>query len=98
MPLQYRIRENDKKSLLKLFVPDIYARWEGFVKKSLSLYLKEINKQNLHYGQLDDNYLAYQTDQLVKFKSPKTDFKIIKKTAKKNPFHVSKKGSVQYED
>ena len=79
----YKIKESDKESLLKLFVPDIYAKWEGFVKKSLSLYLKEINKERLSYKQLDNNYLAYQTDQLVKFKSPKTDFNVVKKTVEK---------------
>jgi|GEM_PF-5826256 len=79
---RYRMRKEHIDFLLKQSILSIYAEWEGFVKKVISLYLQEINKERLTYNCLHENYISYQTDQLVKFKSPKINFGAVKKITK----------------
>lgn len=80
--VRYRMKEDHKNFLLKQSVLSIYAEWEGFIKKAIALYLQEINKEKLTYNSLHESYISYQTDQLVKFKSPKTSFSVVTKISK----------------
>ncbi|WP_444896512.1 MAE_28990/MAE_18760 family HEPN-like nuclease [Microbulbifer sp. SSSA005] len=80
--VRYSMHEEHKIFLIKQAVLSIYAQWEGFLKKVVSLYLQEINREELTFCALHDNYISYQTDQLVKFKSSKTNFQTITKISK----------------
>lgn len=80
--LRYSMRGDHKEFLLKQSILGVYAEWEGFFKKALSLYLQEINKEEHSFGVLHENYVSYQTDQMVGFKNPKTNFGVIKKIAR----------------
>ncbi|WP_421288839.1 MAE_28990/MAE_18760 family HEPN-like nuclease [Aeromonas veronii] len=80
--LRYKMQEDHKVFLLRQAVLVIYSSWEGFVKKAIAIYLQKLNNEKLQYDQLHDNYIAYQTDQLVAFKKPKTDFDAVKKITK----------------
>lgn len=77
--LRYRLTEEHKEFLVRQSVLSIYSAWEGFIKSTLSLYLQELNKLKLTYDKLSENYLAYQTDNLCAFKSPKTSYELVKK-------------------
>lgn len=79
---RYSMTDAHKSFLLRQSVLGVYAAWEGFVKKSISIYLQEINKCNLSYADLNESYLSYQTDNVVKFKSPKTEQSTIDKLSK----------------
>ncbi len=79
--IRYDMKEDHVFFLLKLSVLGVYATWEGFLKKSIALYLQEINREKLAYSDLNEYYIAYQTDQIVKFKSSKTSFNVIRKTS-----------------
>lgn len=80
--LRYSMLPEHRQFLLLQSVLGIYAEWEGFVKKSVALYLQEINKEHIPYSELHDFYISYQTDNIAKFKSPKTDFNTIAKLAR----------------
>lgn len=80
--LRYSMLPEHKNFLLRQSVLGIYAEWEGFIKKTISLYLQEINKRRLSFASLNDYYISYQTDNLADFKSPKTNFGTIAKLSK----------------
>ena len=77
--LRYDMTEDHKQFLIRQAVLSIYSAWEGFLKIAISQYLQELNKENLNYTALDENYLAYQTDKILDFKAPKTSFGVMKK-------------------
>lgn len=79
---RYDMIEDHKKFLIRQAALSVYSAWEGFLKQSISLYLQEINKEKLSYSMLDENYMAYQTDKLIDFKSPKTNFGVVKKASR----------------
>lgn len=80
--LRYSMLPEHKSFLLRQSVLGIYAEWEGFIKKSIALYLQEINRENVQFSRLHDYYMSYQTDNVAKFKSPKTDFGKIAKLSR----------------
>ena len=47
IPLRYNLLSHHKEMLIKYTIPSIYALWEGFVKNSFELYVREINKLNI---------------------------------------------------
>ncbi len=44
--------------------------------------MQEINKEHIPFSRLHDYYISYQTDNIAKFKSPKTDFGTIAKLSR----------------
>ncbi len=80
--LRYSMLPEHRQFLLRQSILGIYAEWEGFIKKSIALYLQEINKEHIPFSRLHDYYISYQTDNIAKFKSPKTDFGTIAKLSR----------------
>ncbi len=80
--LRYSMSDDHKLFLMRQSVLGIYAAWEGFIKQSIAIYLQEINKDNLSYADLHESYLSYQTDNVARFKSPKTSHSTITKLSK----------------
>lgn len=80
--LRYSMLPEHRHFLLRQSILGIYAEWEGFLKKSVALYLQEINKERVPFSNLHDHYISYQTDNVAKFKSPKTDFGTITKLSR----------------
>jgi hypothetical protein len=80
--IRYSMKKEHREFLLRQSILGIYAEWERFIKKSISLYLQEINREKLSFNSLHENYVSYQTDQLVKFNTPKTNFGTITKISK----------------
>ena len=79
--MRYKLTCEHKEFLLRQSILSIYAGWEGFVKKAIALYLQELNKMELTCIDLHDNYISYQSDLLVKFKNPRTDFDAVIKAS-----------------
>ncbi len=75
--LRYSMLPEHRYFLLRQSVLGIYSEWEGFLKKTIALYLQEINKEQLSFSSLHDYYISYQTDNVAKFKSPKTNYETI---------------------
>lgn len=48
-----------RDSYMRYIIPAIYAIWEGFVKKCISLYSKEINNTSLSILSLHENLLTH---------------------------------------
>jgi len=80
--VRYSMRIEHRDFLLRQGILGVYSEWERFLKKALSLYLQEINKEKISFDSLHENYLSYQTDQMVKFKNPKTNFGSIKRISR----------------
>lgn len=80
--LRYSMLPEHKIFLLRQSILGIYSEWEGFIKKSISLYLQEINKEQLSFSSLHDYYMSYQTDNVAKFKSPKACYGTIAKISR----------------
>jgi hypothetical protein len=80
--IRYSMLPEHRYFLLRQSVLGIYAEWEGFVKKSIALYLQEINKEHVPFSELHDYYISYQTDNIARFKSPKTDLGTIAKLSR----------------
>jgi len=80
--LRYSMHPDHKEFLIRQSILGIYAEWEGFIKKTIALYLQEINKEDVSFSCLNDNYVSYQTDNIAKFKLPKTDFGTITKLSR----------------
>ena len=66
-----------RETYIRYIVPAIYAIWEGFVKKSISLYSKEINKSNASLLLLHENLLthAITMDDKLALDRARTNFK-----------------------
>lgn len=80
--LRYSMLPEHKHFLLRQSILGIYSEWEGFIKKAIALYLQEINKEQLSFSNLHDYYISYQTDNVAKFKSPKTNYGTIAKLSR----------------
>jgi len=75
--------DKHKKFLTRQSVLSIYSAWEGFLKKSLQFYLQELNRLNLPYAEISDEYLAFQTDEICSFKNAKTNHETVKKISRR---------------
>lgn len=80
--LRYSMLPEHKYFLLRQSILGIYAEWEGFLKKTIALYLQELNKERIPFSSLHDYYISYQTDNVAQFKSPKTNFSTITKLSR----------------
>ena len=65
IPLLFNFSDKQKEILEKYSVAAIYSIWEGFVTKSFSLYIREINSLNLTYDKINLNILTH--DIFIKF-------------------------------
>ena len=65
IPLLFNFNDKQKEILEKYSVAAIYSIWEGFVTKSFSLYIREINSLNLTYDKINLNILTH--DIFIKF-------------------------------
>lgn len=61
IPYHYHMNQNHMNMLRRYIVPAIYALWEGFVKKTMLVYIREINKANIMAEALSMNILLYTT-------------------------------------
>jgi hypothetical protein len=75
--LRYAMSPEHRNFLMRQSVLTIYSEWEGFVKKTISHYLQQLNRERITCGKLHQSYLAYQTDSIAKFKLSKTDLNVI---------------------
>lgn len=65
IPLLFNFNDKQKEILEKYSVAAIYSIWEGFVTKSFSLYIREINSLNLTYDKINLSILTH--DIFIKF-------------------------------
>lgn len=54
-----KLTQTQRVTYIKYIVPAIYALWEGFIKNSLELLSKEINKTNVPITDLHENLLTH---------------------------------------
>lgn len=54
-----RLTIAQRNTYLRYIVPAFYAFWEGFVKNSMELYSKEINRANIPITLLHENLLTH---------------------------------------
>lgn len=54
-----KLTETQRITYIRYIVPAIYALWEGFVKQSLELYIKEIGNTGTALIDLHENLLTY---------------------------------------
>lgn len=66
-----------RETYIRYIVPAIYAIWEGFVKKSIGLYSKEIYNSNVSLVSLHENLLthAITMDDKLALDRARTNFK-----------------------
>ena len=66
-----------RETYIRYIVPAIYAIWEGFVKKSIGLYSKEIYNSNVSLVSLHENLLthAITMDEKLALDRARTNFK-----------------------
>lgn len=62
LSISSRLSEKQRKVVVKYAIANIYAIWEGFVKDTLKIYIKEINALELTARQLHPNLLAHSID------------------------------------
>ena len=65
IPLLFNFSDKQNEILEKYSVAAIYSIWEGFVTKSFTLYIREINGLNLTYDKINLNILTH--DIFIKF-------------------------------
>ena len=65
IPLLFNFSDKQKEILEKYSVAAIYSIWEGFVTKSFTLYIREINSLNLTCDKINLNILTH--DIFIKF-------------------------------
>ncbi len=56
--IQQNNKQHNKNLILRAAVPVLYAHWEGFIKRSSSIYLEYVSNQKLKYSQLQENFIA----------------------------------------
>lgn len=54
-----------QKVLLRSSIALIYAHWEGFVKVSMSLYLKYVSEQYLSHNQLKNSFITLSLSRIL---------------------------------
>ena len=52
----FALQNKENKVLLKTFILLIYSHWEGYIKKSTSLYLNEISARKIELNLLQNNF------------------------------------------
>ena len=62
IPHKYSLSSDEKILYLKSIVPMIYAYLEGFIKRSLKMYLELVNEKNLTYNEISPKLLVYKIE------------------------------------
>lgn len=60
--LKIAVKKSDtlsKKTLVRAFLPLLYAHWEGFIKNTATKYLDFVNGQNLKYCDLQNCFVVF---------------------------------------
>ncbi len=66
IPTRYGFQPNDQAAWVRCSFPIIYAEWEGFFVNTATLYLRQINSQNLSKEQLGKHYLVRDVEKKFK--------------------------------
>lgn len=74
LPVLNQLSEEQEKTLLRYSFPALYALWEGFVCSSLEIYIREINRKNLTYLELNKKIRAHHIDNELKLSNPRQNF------------------------
>ncbi|WP_418563440.1 MAE_28990/MAE_18760 family HEPN-like nuclease [Holdemanella biformis] len=76
IPLRYNLLSHHKEMLIKYTIPSIYALWEGFVKNSFELYVREINKLNIPIEEVHINVITHTLSSCEKLylENPRMNF------------------------
>ncbi len=76
IPLRYNLLPHHKEMLIKYTIPSIYALWEGFVKNSFELYIREINKLNIPIEEVHINVITHTLSSYEKLylENPRMNF------------------------
>lgn len=74
IPLKYSFNDEHVKFFYASSIPIIYSIWEGFVRNSCELYIKEINELGLTRGELHEKLMAHSLDEKCKLDNPRTGF------------------------
>lgn len=76
IPLRYNLLSHHKEMLIKYTIPSIYALWEGVVKNSFELYVREINKLNIPIEEVHINVITHTLSSCEKLylENPRMNF------------------------
>src|SRR5690554_4214749 len=77
LPYRYGLSEHHKDFLIRYSVPIIYSLWEGFVRSTFEIYIRELNSKNLHYNDLNTCILAhaFSTHDKLNLRNPRNTVK-----------------------
>lgn len=77
IPLRYNLMPHHREMLIKYTIPSIYALWEGFVRNSFDIYIREINKLNLAVNDVHINLITHTISSCEKLylENPRLNFK-----------------------
>lgn len=62
LPHKYELADEEKELYYKCMVPMIYAYLEGFVKKSIKIYMKYVNKLDLTFNDISITLLVHKIE------------------------------------
>ncbi len=75
LPFRYSLSDVHREFLIKYTVPTIYAVWEGFVKNSFEIYVRELNRLGLNMNQICINIVSHSLEkEFPQFKEPPSQF------------------------
>ncbi len=75
LPFRYSLSDVHREFLIKYTVPTIYAVWEGFVKNSFEIYVRELNRLGLNMNQICINIVSHSLEkEFPQFKEPPDQF------------------------
>jgi len=75
LPFRYALSATDKNMLTAFTVPMIYAVWEGFVRNSFEIYVRELNSLGLERKQFCVNIISHTLEMnFPQFKEPPKDY------------------------
>lgn len=77
IPFRYGLSDGHKNFLIRYSVPIIYSLWEGFVRNTFEIYVREINSLKLNYKELSINVLSHaiSSEDKLNLRNPRMSFK-----------------------
>lgn len=63
---RYSLSEEDQEIFATQSIPMIYSLWEGFVQKTFSLYIDELNKLDIRFYDLCDDLIIHHMENSFK--------------------------------
>ena len=80
LPFRYALSATDKNMLTAFTVPMIYAVWEGFVRNSFEIYVRELNSLGLERSQFCINIISHTLEmRFPQFKEPPANYEKLAK-------------------